>query len=56
MNCFVHTIGGGAFVRNILREIERLDPERDHQRIVHLSFGDDVPWDSIRALEIALRS
>ena len=39
---------------DILREIERLDPERDHQRIVHLSFGYDFPWDSIRALEIAL--
>jgi mpaB/rubber oxygenase-like protein len=37
-----------------LRAIERLDPERDHQRIVHLSFGYDFPWDSIRALEIAL--
>ena len=39
---------------DILHEIERLDPERDHQRIVHLSFGYDFPWDSIRALEIAL--
>ena len=38
----------------VLRAIERLDPERDHQRIVHLSFGYDFPWDSIRALEIAL--
>jgi hypothetical protein len=38
----------------ILRDIERLDPERDHQRIVHLSFGYEFPWDSIRALEIAL--
>jgi hypothetical protein len=38
----------------VLREIERLDPERDHQRIVHLSFGYEFPWDSIRALEIAL--
>jgi hypothetical protein len=38
----------------ILHEIERLDPERDHQRIVHLSFGYEFPWDSIRALEIAL--
>jgi hypothetical protein len=35
-------------------EIERLDPERDHARIVHLSFGYDFCWDSIRALEIAL--
>jgi hypothetical protein len=39
---------------DILHEIERLDPERDHQRIVHLSFGYEFPWDSIRALEIAL--
>ena len=39
---------------DVLHEIERLDPERDHQRIVHLSFGYDFPWDSIRALEIAL--
>jgi hypothetical protein len=38
----------------VLAEIERLDPERDHQRIVHLSFGYDFSWDSIRALEIAL--
>ena len=38
----------------ILRAIEQLDPERDHQRIVHLSFGYEFPWDSIRALEIAL--
>jgi len=39
---------------DILRTIEQLDPERDHQRIVHLSFGYEFPWDSIRALEIAL--
>lgn len=39
---------------DILHSIEQLDPERDHQRIVHLSFGYDFPWDSIRALEIAL--
>src|SRR5215472_2900021 len=39
---------------DILREIERLDPERDHQRIVHLSFGYEFPWDSVRALEVAL--
>ena len=37
-----------------LREIERLDPERDCQRIVHLVFGYEFPWDSIRSLEIAL--
>ena len=39
---------------DILNEIRRLDPERDHQRIVHLSFGYEFPWDSTRALEIAL--
>ena len=39
---------------DILHEIERLDPERDHQRIVHLSCGYEFPWDCIRALEIAL--
>src|SRR6478672_1041944 len=39
---------------DVLHEIERLDPERDHQRIVHLSFGYEFPWDSIRALEFAL--
>ncbi len=37
-----------------LREIERLDPERDHARIMHLSFGYEFCWDSVRALEIAL--
>jgi hypothetical protein len=39
---------------DILHTIEQLDPERDHQRIVHLSFGYEFPWDSIRSLEIAL--
>lgn len=39
---------------DILHEIERLDPERDHQRIMHLSFGYEFAWDSVRALEIAL--
>ena len=40
--------------RDILHEIEQLDPERDHQRIMHLSFGYEFCWDSVRALEIAL--
>lgn len=39
---------------DILHEIERLDPERDCQRIVHLSFGYEFSWDTVRALEIAL--
>lgn len=37
-----------------LHEIERLDPERDCQRIVHLSFGYEFCWDMTRALELAL--
>jgi hypothetical protein len=37
-----------------LREIERLDPVKDHARIMHLSFGYEFSWDSVRALEIAL--
>jgi hypothetical protein len=37
-----------------LREIERLGPERDCQRIMHLSFGYEFCWDSTRALELAL--
>jgi hypothetical protein len=39
---------------DVLRRIEQLDPVRDHQQIVQLSFGYEFPWDSIRALEIAL--
>src|SRR4029450_8892403 len=39
---------------DILREIERLDPARDDQRIVRLSFGYDFPWDAVRSLGIAL--
>lgn len=38
----------------ILREIESLNPELDHMRIMHLSFGYEFSWDSIRSLEIAL--
>jgi hypothetical protein len=39
---------------DILKQICSLDPERDNQRIVHLSFGYEFSWDSIRALEVAL--
>lgn len=42
----------GRFDR--LHEIERLDPERDCQRIVYLSFGYEFCWDSVKALEFAL--
>src|SRR5690348_3162594 len=37
-----------------LREIERLDPLRDHVKIYHLCTGYEFPWDTVRALEIAL--
>lgn len=37
-----------------LREISRLDPVRDHQRIVYLTSAFDLPWDSQRSLELAL--
>jgi hypothetical protein len=38
----------------ILHAIERLNPERDHQRIVLLSTCYDFPFDTTRALEFAL--
>src|SRR3990170_3791644 len=38
----------------ILREIKKLDPEKDDQRIVFLSSRYDFPFDTTRALEFAL--
>jgi hypothetical protein len=38
----------------VLDLVSRLDPERDHQRIVRLSGCWDFPWDVPRSLEIAL--
>jgi hypothetical protein len=38
----------------ILEQIQALDPERDHQRIVFLSTCWDFPFDTTRALEFAL--
>lgn len=37
-----------------LDEIRRLDPERDHKRIVHLDVCYEFPFDTTRALEFAL--
>jgi mpaB/rubber oxygenase-like protein len=37
-----------------LREIERLDPVADHQRIVHLDVCYEFPFDTTRSLELAL--
>lgn len=39
---------------DILRQIEKLDPERDHCEIYRLTSGYEFPWDTVRALEIAL--
>ena len=36
-----------------LREIERLDPVRDAQRIVYLDVSLEFPWDTQRSLELA---
>jgi hypothetical protein len=38
----------------VLREIQRLDPEKEHQRIVFLSSCYDFPFDTTRSLEFAL--
>lgn len=37
-----------------LTEIERLDPQVDHCRIVHLTICDGFLWDVTRSLELAL--
>jgi ER-bound oxygenase mpaB/B'/Rubber oxygenase, catalytic domain len=42
------------FRRRILKEIDRLDPERDHQEIYYLSTTYEFPFDTTRALEFAL--
>lgn len=38
----------------ILKEIQTLDPQKDHERIVFLSTCYEFPFDTTRALEIAL--
>jgi hypothetical protein len=38
----------------VLPEIQSLDPAKDHQRMVFLTFRTDFPWDITRALELAL--
>lgn len=39
---------------DLYRQIQGMDPERDHQRIMHLVAGWEFPWDVARALEVAL--
>lgn len=36
------------------KEIQSLDPVKDHCRIFHLMTGYEFPWDIVRAREIAL--
>jgi hypothetical protein len=43
-----------VFARRLLSEIARLDPERDHQRIVYLDTCFEFPFDVVRANELAL--
>jgi hypothetical protein len=38
----------------VLKQIEQLDPEKDHHRIAFLSGFHDFPFDTTRALEFAL--
>ncbi|GAB3996595.1 oxygenase MpaB family protein [Spirosoma daeguense] len=38
----------------VRRELQQLDPLRDHQRIVHLLTAYEFPFDMTRALELAL--
>lgn len=38
----------------VLREVQGLDPEKDHERIVFLSTCFDFPFDTTRSLEFAL--
>ncbi|HWQ13275.1 MAG TPA: oxygenase MpaB family protein [Roseiflexaceae bacterium] len=40
--------------RSALDEIRRLDPEKDHERIAYLDTCWEFPWDTTRALELAL--
>ncbi len=39
---------------DIYRQIQAMDPRRDHQRVMHLVAGWEFPWDIARALEVAL--
>lgn len=45
-----------GFFRNqaIREEINNLDPQKDHCRIIYLLAGYEFPWDGVRALETAL--
>ena len=40
--------------QDILNEIRKLDPEKDHERIAFLTTNCEFPWDTTRSLELAL--
>ena len=40
--------------KDILNEIKKLDPVKDHQRIAFLTTNYEFPWDTTRSLELAL--
>ena len=40
--------------QDILNEIRKLDPVKDHERIAFLTTNWEFPWDTTRALELAL--
>ena len=44
---------GGTGGRGVVEEIERLDPERDFERISFLSTNHDFPWDVEQSLSLA---
>lgn len=53
--CYVDVERDSALSRyGILEIIRRLDPEKDHKRIIFLSTCYDFPFDTTRALEFAL--
>jgi hypothetical protein len=51
-------VGQSAFLpktrKDVLREIEKLDPRKDNQRIAFLSSTYDFPWDTQKSYEFAL--
>jgi ER-bound oxygenase mpaB/B'/Rubber oxygenase, catalytic domain len=52
LNSSMYSLSANRF--DVYREIQRLDPERDCERIVHLMAGYEFPFEIERALEMAL--
>jgi hypothetical protein len=49
-----HRPWGRAHAQAVRREIEALHPQRDCERIVHLLYACEFPFDLLRSTEIAL--